>query len=146
MLVPSFPHSNSFFKSVKTVSLCSLFSVLSRSVERLDLDKGWWVPVEPMLSRRSTLGVAVLYEELYAVGGFDGTNGLDTVEKYNPSESVSLCTQHTQTHPVSWHMLTLVHLQMHTCLYMHAFTYSALTSHIHTLYPISPGRSTYWNK
>lgn len=56
-------------------------------MERLDLDKGWWVSVEPMLSRRSTLGVAVLYDELYAVGGFDGTNGLDTVEKYNPSKS-----------------------------------------------------------
>ena len=37
-----------------------------------------------MLSRRSTLGVAVLKGELYAVGGFDGNNGLDTVEKYNP--------------------------------------------------------------
>ncbi len=40
--------------------------------------------MEPMLSRRSTLGVAVLKDELYSVGGFDGTNGLDTVEKYNP--------------------------------------------------------------
>ena len=39
--------------------------------------------MEPMLSRRSTLGVAVLKGELYAVGGFDGNNGLDTVEKYN---------------------------------------------------------------
>ena len=39
--------------------------------------------MEPMLSRRSTLGVAVLDDELYAVGGFDGTNGLDTVEKYS---------------------------------------------------------------
>ena len=37
-----------------------------------------------MLSRRSTLGVGVLNGELYAVGGFDGTNGLDSVEKYNP--------------------------------------------------------------
>ena len=60
----------------------------SRSVEQLDLDKGWWVMVEPMLSRRSTLGVAVLNGELYAVGGFDGTNGLDTVEKYNPGKGV----------------------------------------------------------
>ena len=57
-----------------------------RTVERLDLELGRWVSVEPMLSRRSTLGVAVLDEQLYAVGGFDGTNGLDTVEKYNPGE------------------------------------------------------------
>ena len=55
-----------------------------RSVEKLDLDEGRWVHVEPMLSRRSTLGVAVLNGQLYAVGGFDGTNGLDTVEAYNP--------------------------------------------------------------
>jgi len=59
-------------------------------VERLDLEKSGWVPVEPMLSRRSTLGVAVLNDELYAVGGFDGTNGLDTVEKYNPGTNPCL--------------------------------------------------------
>ena len=53
-------------------------------MERLDLETERWIPVEPMLSRRSTLGVAVLKGELYAVGGFDGNNGLDTVEKYNP--------------------------------------------------------------
>ena len=56
-----------------------------RTVEYLDLEQGKWVAVENMLSRRSTLGVAVFNGELYAVGGFDGTTGLDTVEKYNPS-------------------------------------------------------------
>lgn len=60
------------------------FFLISRSVERLDLETDTWIPVESMLSRRSTLGVAVLKGELYAVGGFDGNNGLDTVEKYNP--------------------------------------------------------------
>ena len=59
-----------------------------RSVEQLDLEQGHWVPVESMLSRRSTLGVAVLDGCLYAVGGFDGTNGLDTVEKYNLGKTV----------------------------------------------------------
>lgn len=59
-------------------------------MERLDLDQGRWVLMEPMLSRRSTLGVAVLNGFLYAVGGFDGTNGLDTVEKYNLGE-VKIC-------------------------------------------------------
>ena len=57
-----------------------------RSVEQLDLSRVCWVPVEPMLSRRSTLGVGVLNGELYAVGGFDGNNGLDSVEKYNTGE------------------------------------------------------------
>ena len=63
-----------------------LFGNFPRTVERLDLDKSAWVPVESMQSRRSTLGVSVLNDELYAVGGFDGTNGLDTVEKYNPGK------------------------------------------------------------
>ena len=52
-------------------------------MEKLDLEQGRWVPVKSMLSRRSTPGVAVLDGCLYPVGGFDGTNGLDTVEKYN---------------------------------------------------------------
>ena len=48
-----------------------------------------------MLSRRSTLGVGVLNGELYAVGGFDGNNGLDSVEKYNPGENLlSLVAYH----------------------------------------------------
>lgn len=64
-------------------SLILFFLLYHSSVERLDLETERWVPVEPMLSRRSTLGVAVLKGELYAVGGFDGNNGLDTVEKYN---------------------------------------------------------------
>ena len=46
-----------------------------------------------MLSRRSTLGVGVLNGELYAVGGFDGNNGLDSVEKYNPGIDI-----HNQSH------------------------------------------------
>ena len=70
-----------------SISLSSLYFSLShhhRTVEYLDLEQGKWVAVENMLSRRSTLGVAVFNGELYAVGGFDGTTGLDTVEKYNP--------------------------------------------------------------
>ena len=59
-------------------------------MERLDLEQGRWVPVEHMLSRRSTLGVGVLNGQLYAVGGFDGTNGLDTIERYSPGERTGL--------------------------------------------------------
>ena len=65
-------------------------SSIPRSVEQLDLSRVCWVPVEPMLSRRSTLGVGVLNGELYAVGGFDGNNGLDSVEKYNPGKHILL--------------------------------------------------------
>ena len=35
-----------------------------------------------MEARRSTLGAAVLNGKLYAVGGFDGSTGLDTAEVY----------------------------------------------------------------
>ena len=55
-----------------------------RSAEKLDQSEGHWVFMQPMLSRRSTLGVAILNNCLYAVGGFDGNSGLDSVEKYNP--------------------------------------------------------------
>ena len=58
-----------------------------RTVEYLDLEQGKWLSIENMLSRRSTLGVAVFNGELYAVGGFDGTTGLDSVEKYSLGRS-----------------------------------------------------------
>lgn len=37
-----------------------------------------------MDARRSTLGVAVLNGCIYAVGGFDGSTGLNTAEMYDP--------------------------------------------------------------
>ena len=56
-----------------------------RSAEKLELQgEGRWLFMQPMLSRRSTLGVAVLNDCVYAVGGFDGNSGLDSVEKYDP--------------------------------------------------------------
>ena len=69
--------------------MCLIVSALHpllyhRSVEKLDLDHGVWTPVGNMLVRRSTLGVAVLGDKLYAIGGFDGTNGLETVERFEP--------------------------------------------------------------
>ena len=75
------------YPSILYLSIYVSISFVLRSVERLDIELERWVPVEPMLSRRSTLGVAVLHGELYAVGGFDGNNGLDTVEKYNPGNT-----------------------------------------------------------
>ena len=69
---------------IHSLTSVTLSRVPPRSVEQLDLNRVCWVPVEPMLSRRSTLGVGVLNGELYAVGGFDGNNGLDSAEKYNP--------------------------------------------------------------
>ena len=83
------PHSTLLPTPTITLSHSHLHNP-HRSVEFLDLEKGYWVPVESMLSRRSTLGVAVLKGELYAVGGFDGTNGLDSAEKYNFGEALAM--------------------------------------------------------
>ncbi|XP_060685290.1 kelch-like protein 28 isoform X1 [Hemiscyllium ocellatum] len=55
-----------------------------------NLVEGWnpetnkWTTVERMNECRSTLGVAVLAGELYALGGYDGENYLQSVEKYIP--------------------------------------------------------------
>ena len=43
-----------------------------------------WNPEESMPTARSYLGVAVVNDELYAIGGFDGTNWLDVNEQYKP--------------------------------------------------------------
>ena len=39
-----------------------------------------WTSIASMDARRSTLGVAVLGDMIYAVGGFDGSSGLNTAE------------------------------------------------------------------
>ncbi|NXC20048.1 KLH28 protein, partial [Corythaeola cristata] len=54
------------------------------SVECWDPDTNTWTSLERMFEGRSTLGVAVLAGELYALGGYDGQSYLRTVEKYIP--------------------------------------------------------------
>ncbi|XP_059474437.1 kelch-like protein 17 isoform X2 [Neocloeon triangulifer] len=44
-----------------------------------------WMPIAPMLYRRSRSGVTALGRLLYVVGGYDGATDLATVESYNPS-------------------------------------------------------------
>lgn len=43
-----------------------------------------WNPIVAMTSRRSGVGLAVVNSQLYAVGGFDGTAYLKTIEVYDP--------------------------------------------------------------
>ena len=63
---------------------CYVFS----SAEKLDLEqeRPVWTPVAPMVTRRCTLGVAVVNGSLYAIGGFDGTNGLESTERFDPGK------------------------------------------------------------
>ena len=43
-----------------------------------------WMIVDSMPTSRAYLGVAVVNDVLYAIGGFDGTNWLDVNEQYKP--------------------------------------------------------------
>lgn len=54
------------------------------TVERWDPRLMQWNFIAPMLSPRSTAGVAVLNSKLYAVGGRDGSSCLRTAEMYDP--------------------------------------------------------------
>lgn len=53
---------------------------------RYDPERDSWQLVAPMLTRRIGVGVAVINRLLYAVGGFDGTHRLSSVECYNPEK------------------------------------------------------------
>lgn len=54
------------------------------TVETYDTLTGRWVPGLPMSTLRTRVGVTVLDNKLYALGGFDGHRRLSTVECYDP--------------------------------------------------------------
>ncbi|XP_013395524.1 kelch-like protein diablo [Lingula anatina] len=56
----------------------------SRSMWRYDACFDNWLEMTPMNMPRSELGLAMLDGFIYAVGGWEGTARLDTVERYNP--------------------------------------------------------------
>ena len=51
------------------------------SVERYDPQSSEWRMVAPMSKRRCGVGVAVLNDLLYAVGGHDGQSYLNSIER-----------------------------------------------------------------
>ena len=55
-------------------------SLRVRTVDMYDPTADTWSSIASMEARRSTLGVAVLSDQIYAVGGFDGSSGLNTAE------------------------------------------------------------------
>ena len=60
-------------------------------MDEYDPNLDTWTSIASMEARRSTLGVAVLNNRIYAVGGFDGSTGLNTAEvldlsSANPSQ------------------------------------------------------------
>ncbi|XP_061684716.1 kelch-like protein 5 isoform X2 [Syngnathoides biaculeatus] len=62
----------------------SLASRLSDCVERYDPQTDAWTAVAPMSISRDAVGVCLLGDRLYAVGGYDGHAYLRTVEAYDP--------------------------------------------------------------
>ena len=48
-----------------------------------NLITGTWSPIVAMMSRRSGVGLAVVNGQLFAVGGFDGTTYLKTIEVFD---------------------------------------------------------------
>lgn len=51
---------------------------------RYDPQTSHWAFVAPMNTPRSTVGVAVLENKLYSVGGRDGSSCLSSVEVFDP--------------------------------------------------------------
>ena len=56
----------------------------SSQVQAYDWMNNSWSLVESMPTARAYLGVVVVNDVLYAIGGFDGTNWLDVNEQYKP--------------------------------------------------------------
>jgi len=53
-----------------------------------DTENDSWTQESPMLTSRSGAGVAVVNDELYAIGGYDGDNYLAVNEKYTPADYI----------------------------------------------------------
>lgn len=73
-------HCVSMFSHVTVGGWCSGDAI--SSVERYDPQGSEWRMVAPMSKRRCGVGVAVLNDLLYAVGGHDGQSYLNSIERY----------------------------------------------------------------
>ncbi|XP_061763129.1 kelch-like protein 5 isoform X1 [Nerophis ophidion] len=80
----------------------SLTSRLSDCVERYDPQTDVWTAVASMSVSRDAVGVCLLGDRLYAVGGYDGLVYLSTVESYDPqtNEWTQLSAGHSPGPPV----------------------------------------------
>ena len=47
-----------------------------------------WQLISPMAIRRARLGIGIVYDKLYAVGGFDGSQDLASVEVFNSKSKI----------------------------------------------------------
>ncbi|KAF4525766.1 hypothetical protein B566_EDAN002028 [Ephemera danica] len=84
----------------------------SNHLWRYDPVMDTWAEMAPMMFSRSELGLAVLDGHLYAIGGWEGTCRLDSVERFNP-------------HTNMWEMIAPVKM---------AVTSPAVVAHLGKLY------------
>lgn len=62
-----------------------------------DPDQDRWTLVQPMHEKRLGVGVVVINRLLYAIGGFNGSDRLTTVECYHPENN-----EWTLVHPMQY--------------------------------------------
>lgn len=74
--------------------LCEPNSVCA-CVYRYDPQTDVWTAVAPMSISRDAVGVCLLGDRLYAVGGYDGQVYLNTVEAYDPLTNEWTQVRHT---------------------------------------------------
>jgi Kelch motif len=53
------------------------------SAERYDPSTGKWEELPPMLESRRSLALVAMPDGVYAIGGYNGSNYLATVEKFD---------------------------------------------------------------
>ena len=75
-------NSGNYFALLLVGGWCSGDAIAS--VERYDPQTNEWHMVAPMSKRRCGVGVAVLNDLLYAVGGHDGQSYLNSIERFVP--------------------------------------------------------------
>ncbi len=59
------------------------YSLITKSVEKFDLEKCQWSKVEDMNQKRKGCSVVCMPDGIYVLGGYDGCQYLKSVEKYD---------------------------------------------------------------
>ncbi len=93
-LAANMPNADTYFAAAATegfMAFASIYCVggysggdFSSKVQAYNWMNNSWSLAESMPTARAYLGVAVVDDVLYAIGGFDGTNWLDVNEQYKP--------------------------------------------------------------
>lgn len=72
------------FQYFFSLNLGNSFRALHQLFFRYDPKTDVWTAVASMSISRDAVGVCLLGDKLYAVGGYDGQTYLNTVESYDP--------------------------------------------------------------